>query len=103
MDELATNLLGGDAARQRRSFERMRVSTRHPILLLDFSLTKSYTKRRTEVPTFKIMDALFRACQEFGLHLLWLPRPTGPEGGPPYGDRIVRLMWNLVWKELETP
>jgi hypothetical protein len=91
LSELYRNLLTGDRPRFFRELVRMRDTCRHPALFLDMPLAELLKPSRYFVNPEYVLDALFSACQRYGIALLLVP-----PGRDPTGSGLIVLKWLLA-------
>jgi hypothetical protein len=101
LSELQKNLLGTqDSFRFRRELIRLRDSTIRPILLFDFPVVDAFrTTQFVEKPD-AVLDSALRACIQYSVLPIWIPRGQNPKTACRSGELLLRLMWANVYEEL---
>lgn len=98
--EIATNLLTKDRRRADAAFVRLVEGSRHPYLLLDFTLGQLRPSRYCDNP-HRVLDVLLHYSALRGLSILWSGSGNTVYGRTLVGEMILRVLWNTVWREAE--
>jgi len=99
VNEVATNLLTADRARQLASFDTLAANCKYPVLLMENSPTEFRPKMRVQRGPRRVIldareawDALLLAMRTRGIQLLVLGPARTPVQRRNLGDRVLRLL-----------
>lgn len=101
MEELQSNFFGQrDSWRFRRCLERLRDSTKHPVLLFDIALASAFRATEFSKNPSDVLDAALRACIRYNVTPLWLTPPVAAAWASRTGEFVARMMWACIYEEV---